>query len=193
MKFNMGCGKSQFIGFTNVDAQSACNPDIVYDLNVTPWPWVDNCADEVHFIHSMEHMGADTETFLNIMKELYRICKPGAMVRIVVPHPRSDDFIGDPTHVRAITISTLSLFDRQQNLDWQRDGYSNTPLALYTGVDFQLTHSHSVLDEPFSTLMKEEKLSQDDLADLERHQSNVVKQIEFTILVRKPEPIALDS
>ena len=32
-----------------------------------------------------------------------------------VPHPRHDDFLDDPTHVRAITPKLLKLFDRRIN------------------------------------------------------------------------------
>ena len=52
--------------------------------------------------HVLEHLGRDTDTFLAIWKELYRVAAPGATVRIVVPHPRHQDFLQDPTHVRAM-------------------------------------------------------------------------------------------
>ena len=78
LKFNMGCGQNRRAGFINVDAAAASQPDEVVDLEATPWPWPDNCADEVWFVHSLEHMGADAKVFLAIMIELYRICAPGA-------------------------------------------------------------------------------------------------------------------
>ena len=49
------------------------------------------------------------------MKELYRICKNNSIIDIVVPHPRHDDFLSDPTHVRPITDMTLSLYDKELN------------------------------------------------------------------------------
>jgi len=53
-----------------------------------------------------------------MIRELYRVCAPDARVRILAPHPRHDDFINDPTHVRIITPVLLTLFDRQRNLQW---------------------------------------------------------------------------
>ena len=51
--------------------------------------------------------GRIRRVFLGMMKELYRICRDGAEIEINVPHPRHDNFIGDPTHVRIITPDTL--------------------------------------------------------------------------------------
>jgi hypothetical protein len=51
------------------------------------------------------------------MREIYRVCRHDAVVHVVVPHPRHDDFINDPTHVRPITPEVLSLFDRSTNLE----------------------------------------------------------------------------
>ena len=138
LKFNMGSGQNRRPGYVNVDSAAASQPDEVFDLEVTPWPWADSCADEVRFIHSLEHMGADPKVFLAIMSEVYRICAPNAQVVIHVPHPRHDNFLDDPTHVRPITPAMMSLFDREANETWRATGAANTPLALYTGVDFKI-------------------------------------------------------
>src|ERR1700761_187803 len=111
----MGSGLNRKPGYVNVDASAESEPDEVFDLEVTPWPWPDSCAEEVRFNHSLEHMGGDAKVFLAIMKELYRICAHGAIVDIHVPHPRHDYFIGDPTHVRIITTEVLRLFSKKFN------------------------------------------------------------------------------
>src|SRR5437879_4750936 len=118
IKFNMGCGHRKLAGYVNVDAVAACEPDEVYDLESTPWPWADGCAEEIRFTHSLEHMGGDPKVFLAMMQELYRVSADGCTVQIDVPHPRHDNFIGDPTHVRPVTPQMLSLFDRSLNDEW---------------------------------------------------------------------------
>ena len=45
------------------------------------------------------HLGATTDSYLSIIKGLWRICRPGALLRIVVPHPRHDHYPNDLTHV----------------------------------------------------------------------------------------------
>src|SRR4051812_34057053 len=102
MKLNLGCGNTKLDGFVNCDMQASCNPDRIVDLEVLPWPFADNCADEVVLSHVLEHLGESAKVYLAVIKELYRICAPDAVVRIAVPHPRHDDFLTDPTHVRPV-------------------------------------------------------------------------------------------
>lgn len=186
LKFNMGSGQNHRPGYVNVDLSAASNPDEVFDLEVTPWPWADNCASEVRFIHSLEHMGGDPKVFLAIMQELYRICAPDASVFIHVPHPRHDNFINDPTHVRPITPSLLGLFDREANEAWRVAGAANTPLALYTGVDFKVTGREALLAEPYRSQLMREEISQEAIAEAIRSRNNVIEEWRITLLVRKP-------
>lgn len=185
MRLNMGCGRNKREGYVNVDAAPACEPDQVWDLEQTPWPWADDSAQEVLFVHSLEHMGGDPKVFLRIMQELYRICAPDAVIHIRVPHPRHDDFIGDPTHVRPVTPAMISLFDRQLNETWAAGGFANTPLALYTGVDFQLTKTTFVLEEPYRTRLNNKELSVDEVTTLVKERYNIVREIEMMLRARK--------
>jgi SAM-dependent methyltransferase len=185
LKFNMGCGLNHRPGYVNVDASAECRPDEVVDLEATPWPWADNCADEVRFIHALEHMGGESRVFLGLMRELYRICAPGAAVVIHVPHPRHDNFLNDPTHVRPITPQILNLFDREANEDWRRLGAANTPLALYTGVDFKVAEVQTVLAEPYMTQLREQRITPAEIEEAVRARNNVIEEWRLTLLVRK--------
>jgi len=138
MKLNLGCGQNKQAGYVNADREPAVQPDVVMDLEKFPWPFEDDSVDEVLAFHVLEHVGATPELFIRIMQELYRVCRKGATVRIAVPHPRHDNFFDDPTHVRAITPMTLELFSRENCEKWKAAGASNSPLALYAGVDFAL-------------------------------------------------------
>lgn len=186
LKFNMGCGRNRKAGYVNVDAAPAAEPDEVVDLEQTPWPWPDDCAEVIEFVHSLEHMGADPAVFLAIIKETYRIAADGAVIRIHAPHPRHDSFIGDPTHVRTITPDVMRLFDRKENEAWIAGGKSNTPLALYLGVDFTDLKTTMVLDEPYASAFKEGRMDQASLTNAIRSFNNVVGEFHMTLTVRKP-------
>lgn len=185
MKFNMGCGHNRRDGYVNVDSMAPCHPDEVWNLEQTPWPWPDGCAEEVLFIHSLEHMGQDPAVFLAMMKELYRICAPGCRIHIHVPHPRHDDFIGDPTHVRPITPGLLSLFDRKLNDEWKAKGAANSPLAHYLEVDFTVVESRTMIADTWAERFQRGEISQEDVTLAIRHQNNVAKEFRITLEARK--------
>lgn len=186
MKFNMGCGHNRADGFVNVDASAACAPDEVWDLECTPWPWPDSCAEEVRFVHSLEHMGASADVFLAIMRELYRIAAPGCLIRIHVPHPRHDDYLNDPTHVRPITPAILRLFDRSLNDEWKAKGAANTPLAHYLGIDFATKSAITVLDEPWQSRLRSGELTEAAVVGAVRSQLNVAREFQIVLEARKP-------
>jgi hypothetical protein len=185
MKLNMGCGHNKQEGYVNVDHSAVCKPDLVCNLEEIPWPWEDDSVQEVLFNHCLEHLGADPKKFLAIMTELYRVCRDGAVVVINVPHPRHDDFIGDPTHVRIISPQLLSLFNRELNDMWQQGGFANTPLAHYLGVDFIITESITILDQPYASKFQNGELTGDAIDLALREKNNIAKEFRIKLAVRK--------
>lgn len=185
IKLNMGCAHNKERGYINVDIAAKCNPDVVCDLEKFPWPWKTSSVDVVRFNHCLEHIGQDSDTFLHVMKELYRICKNDAEVEINVPHPRHDNFIGDPTHVRPITPQMLKLFDKQLNIKWMNEGNGITTLAIYLDVDFFITEAISILEEPYDHMFQEGKISIEELTVLEKERNNIVNEYRIKLKVRK--------
>jgi SAM-dependent methyltransferase len=185
MKLNLGCGHHKRSGFLNVDVRQECLPDVTLDLEKTPWPWESNSADAVVFVHSLEHMGGDPRVFREMMRELYRICRNGAEVFIQVPHPRHDDFITDPTHVRAITPATLLHLSRRNNMEWIKSGAANTPLAIYWEVDFEIKKINYRLDEPYLSQLAKGELSPEQVEQLSRERNNVIKEIGILLIANK--------
>lgn len=186
MKLNVGCGFSKQAGYVNVDKFAACEPDQLMDAEAFPWPFDDNSADEILFNHSLEHMGADPAVFLRLIQEIYRVCRPGAQVRINVPHPRHDDFLNDPTHVRAITPDMLCLFSKRQNEIWRTSGAANSLFAFYLDVDFEIRHARSVLDPRYDAAFARGQINDQLLADMERAQNNVISAYEILLEAKKP-------
>ncbi|MEN2428102.1 class I SAM-dependent methyltransferase [Chromobacterium vaccinii] len=186
LKLNLGCGHDKRPGFINVDSQAACQPDQVVDLERFPWPWADASVDEIVMSHVLEHLGADTDTYLGIIKELYRVCAPDARVTITVPHPRSDNYLADPTHVRPITAMGLQMFNQELNRQSIQEGGSSTPLGIYLNVDWALESSDVKILEPWASRFNGGQLTEDDITLAVQNFYNVIGDCTFVMRIRKP-------
>lgn len=188
MKLNLGCGSRKLDGFVNVDGAPHCAPDLLLDLETLPWPFDSSSVEEIVLSHVLEHLGQAPKLYLSIIQELYRVSRPGALVRITVPHPRHDDYLSDPTHVRPITVQGLELFSKRKNREWQAKGQSATPLGLMLDVDFEVVSADAQPEEPWLTRLRKREISPQELAFAARSYWNVIRATEIVLRAVKPAP-----
>lgn len=186
LRLNLGCGANRMAGWVNVDREASLAPDQVADLERLPWPWPDDSVDEVLLNHVLEHLGATPAAFIGVMKELWRVCRDGARIQVNVPDPRHDDFLGDPTHVRPVTLDTLGLFSQRFNRAALAAGGPNTPLGLIHGVNFEVEEHERVLDEPWRARCAAGELDGEALERALRNYVNVVREHRFRLVALKP-------
>lgn len=111
MILNLGCGNRIL---DNVDAinhdRVKHRPEInsVWDLNVTPWPWKDNSADEIQLISVVEHLKLD---LVETLDECWRILKPGGTLVLKYPLWSTPTAHDDPTHRWWLSERALEVFD----------------------------------------------------------------------------------
>ena len=170
-------------GYINVDKYG--EPDVRYDLEVFPWPWSDSSVSEVNINHVLEHLGQSTEVYLKIIQELYRVCKNNAIIHIRAPHPRHDDFLTDPTHVRPVTPEGFSLFSQRLNKEWRQDGFSNTSLGLYLKVNLEIGKVKYLPDPYWIQELQQGKITEKDLYRKAKDNNNVFKEIDMEVKVVK--------
>lgn len=185
LKLNLGSGQNSMQGYVNVDKFGS--PDMVWDLEVFPWPWQDNSVDEIRMNHVLEHLGQDTDIFFGIIKELYRICKDGSLIDIAVPHPRHDHFLSDPTHVRPFMPDSFTLYSKKLNRDWQEKHYANSPLGLYLDVDFVVEEMQLEPEEPWASRFQSGEITGEQLSQAAMQFNNVVRQIRVHWRAVKPQ------
>jgi SAM-dependent methyltransferase len=101
---------------TTLDIEARHKPDVLWDLNVLPWPFKDASFDEVHAYEVLEHLGTqgDAVSFFAHFGEVYRILKP--LGYLAGSCPRSDSMWawGDPSHRRVINEGSFTFLDQTQ-------------------------------------------------------------------------------
>jgi hypothetical protein len=171
----LGSGGKKLPGYINVDCTASENPDVVWDLERVRWPWEDNSVDSVEAWHILEHIG---DGFFFFLQELYRVCKPGARIGVIVPHPRHDVFLNDPTHKRVVTPDGMAMFSRKHCEEQERRGGRLTPFWQYIGVNFDL-------EGPIQMILDPSVKKDDDWKEMERRMNNVVVEYWFALRVVK--------
>ncbi len=184
-KLNLGCGRRKWRECINVDIRREVDPDMVVDLERTPWPWPNDYAEEVRLLHALEHLGAELKTFDAVMGELYRVCRPGARVLITAAHPRHDSFINDPSCVRLVSPEVLSRFDALTAAP-----PNHTAPTRPRKVDFEIVQRQAIMDEPYRSRVQSGQLSRDDAAELMKLSSNVCLEFQIELRVHKPSRTA---
>jgi len=108
--FNLGCGESgnSKEEFT-IDIMPNFKPDLIWDLRKTPWPIEDNQFELVRAENIIEHF-PDT---CAMMEEIWRISKPGAIIKIIVPHYTGYLSWSCPEHYKTFSSGTFKYFDKQ--------------------------------------------------------------------------------
>ena len=82
--------------------------NVVHDLDRFPYPFKDNTFDKIICIHVLEHVNDLGRT----LKELKRISKPGAIIKIAGPHFSCGVSYRDPTHRRFFSYFTFDYFTK---------------------------------------------------------------------------------
>lgn len=128
MELLLGCGLKrdkrivvpgrppEWTDLVTVDFEVSHKPDIVWDLNILPWPFATDWFDEVHAYEVLEHLGrqGDAQSFFGTFFEVWRVLKPGGLLCATVPAYNSVWAWGDPGHSRVISSESLVFLDQTE-------------------------------------------------------------------------------
>jgi SAM-dependent methyltransferase len=100
-------GRARRVRALRVDRVPREGVHILADLR-PDLPFCDESVDEVFLERSLAHV----EDFVGTLEELWRICKPGALIHLRLPHGSSSWAVArDPRHSRAYALETFNYFD----------------------------------------------------------------------------------
>jgi SAM-dependent methyltransferase len=127
---NLGCGlaKLQFpesaaaTEVVGVDLSPDSDADLRHDLNHVPYPLDSDSFDLILMQDILEHL----DDVPRVLREVHRVARDGALVRIRTPHYSSYYAYNDPTHRRLFGAFALDGFD------------AKNPNRLYGGPWFRI-------------------------------------------------------
>ena len=134
-KLHLACGKDIKRGYINVDIVKLPGIDFQMDITKVPYPFRDNSMDVVEAHCIFEHL----LDYVSIVREVYRILRPGGKFRITVPHFSSPGVFTDPTHYRGFTWVTFDFFVKGNARNYYFDfAYSKVEkkIGFYKGIHF---------------------------------------------------------
>jgi len=103
---DLGCGLAKHPGAIGVDHDPQASPDLLHDLDSHPYPLPSDHFREVICQDVLEHV-QDVGAFL---REVHRVARAGAVVRIRTPHFSSWYAYNDPTHRHVLGYFALDRF-----------------------------------------------------------------------------------
>ena len=180
MKINIGAGFTKIEDFVNIDHDPNTHPDICMDIEKDLIPLDDNSVETVIAHHVLEHLG---EGYFHTLKEVYRVCKHGAIIDIRVPHPRHDSFLADPTHRRPITPLGLQLFSKKFNEHCKQTNAASSQLGIYFDVDFDLMEWHYVPEEKYKMFFADK--TKEYIEDYINERNNIISEYHIKLIVIK--------
>ena len=150
-KLNLGCGTDIKGGWTNLDITDLPGVDVVDDVNNIPLPFEDESFDHILAQDILEHI-----EYIPLLKDLFRMLRPGGTIQIRVPHFTSRYNFNDPTHKKMFSSKTFDFF--VSGASYGRDYYFDFHFSenLATKIRFEKgIYLYNYLMEPFVNISRQ--------------------------------------
>jgi predicted SAM-dependent methyltransferase len=114
IRLNIGAGETEW-GDVQLDIDHTDQVTILGDLHSLPF--VDNVCSEILLDNVLEHSPDTT----GVLREIYRILRPGGIVYIFVPYYNSSGAFRDPTHRSFFSEGTFDYYTEKSDYDYYAD------------------------------------------------------------------------
>lgn len=184
-KVEIGCGKTKTEGYIGVDRFPLEGVDIVADIN-EGLPFEENTVDVIFACHSLEHM----DDLQQVMDEIFRICKHGAIVNILAPYYNTNTNIANFFHKINFNEDTMRFFSSEKTSVINPKEYYNAHSynwGLGTSDNSEISCNLTILDMEFFYFPEYNFLNDEEKRNARRSLSNVCDQICYSLVVNKQE------
>jgi SAM-dependent methyltransferase len=190
---DIGCGRKKIAGAVGIDFSSMSDADLVIDLNHEPLPYDDSSVDFIYSSHTLEHLS--TKGFIHVMQEAYRVLRPGAQFKIVVPFFTTTVNLANPFHNNNICFNehTFRFFSSEPNCEALPKHEYETPSCPQWGLRYS---ANSEIGIEFKTLRIDKfyfphyaERSAPERAAACSSALNVAEQISYSLQAVKPCPV----
>jgi len=138
MKLDLGCGQHKKPGYTGVDNVMYPGVDVVCDIENLSDVFAPGSVDEIYSHHTLEHVG----DYFQALREINKVCKPGAKIRLILPHFTNYEYHGDPTHKRTFASTSFNNLDHFRAGKWGHNPYALDISLRLVSVRFNWWGNH---------------------------------------------------
>ncbi len=126
----MGSGRKQREGFYGLDRFAMPGVAVVADLDRAALPFADDSFDLVVAMHSLEHV----LDLLGVMREIWRVGRPGAQVCIASPYFTAGLNLANPYHKQAFNEHTPRFWTDAPTTAVPAEEWQQPPLGTQWGL-----------------------------------------------------------
>lgn len=106
VRLDLGSSFHKRPGYLGMDILLSEGVDVLGDARQMPFK--DSSIDEIYSSYCLEHI----DDQLAVVSELWRVCKDGAVIRLILPHFSNPSYYDDLTHQRLYSRRSFEHFDQ---------------------------------------------------------------------------------
>lgn len=105
MYIDLGCSRYKTADYIGIDILRVEGADVIGDACYLPF--ADSSVDGIYANHCIEHI----QDQLSVIGEMWRVCRDGAIIHLIVPHFSNPAYYDDLTHQHLYSTRSFEHYD----------------------------------------------------------------------------------